>query len=223
MTNASGRLLARVNTVLFDLDGTLLDTAPDLVAALQAVCAEQDQPAPPAATAASYVSRGAIGLVSLAFPDRDANALERLRARLVEIYQANLCARTRPYPGVMALLAELDERGVRWGIVTNKLRFLAAPIIEQMQLARDCAVLVGGDCAAHNKPHPAPLQLAMAQIGANAAETVYVGDACKDIVAGRAAGTATVAVTWGYIIAGDHPAKWDADFVIEQPGQLINL
>ncbi|MEE4184292.1 MAG: HAD hydrolase-like protein, partial [Gammaproteobacteria bacterium] len=125
MTRQSGDLLNRITTVLFDLDGTLLDTAPDLVAALLAVCAEEHQPAPDPALAACYVSRGAIGLVSFAFPQRDAATLERLRARLVAIYQGNLCSRTQPYPGITAALAALTERGLQWGIVTNKLRFLA--------------------------------------------------------------------------------------------------
>jgi len=223
MTSPSGGLLNRGATVLFDLDGTLLDTAPDLVAALLQVCAEEGQPAPDPDAAACYVSRGAIGLVTFAFPHQDSATLERLRARLVEIYQQDLCSRTQPYPGMVSVLDALSERGVQWGIVTNKLRFLAEPLVAEVGIAQDCAVVIGGDCASHSKPHPAPINLAMARMGATAADTVYVGDAEKDIVAGRAAGTCTVAVTWGYIIPGEEPTSWGADFVIAKPDELLTL
>jgi len=217
------RLPVQASTVLFDLDGTLLDTAPDLVAALHAVCAEEKQPAPPASTAACYVSQGAIGLVRLAFPDYPPAELERLRARLVALYQQTICANTQPYPGIREMLDALTERDIRWGIVTNKLRFLAEPIIAATGLQARCAVLVGGDCAGRSKPHPDPLNLALERIGEDPAATVYVGDAEKDMAAGRAAGVTTVAVTWGYIIPGEKPENWGADYLISAPQELLEL
>jgi phosphoglycolate phosphatase len=216
-------LLDTVDAVLFDLDGTLLDTAPDLVHALHAVCDEQRQPRPDARLAARYVSTGAIGLVRLAFPERDAAATEALRQRLVDFYEQRLCAGTAPYDGVTALLDQLAERTIRWGVVTNKLRYLALPLLEQLDMARQCSTLVGGDTAARNKPHPDPIEHALAELGVPAERAIYVGDARKDIEAGRAAGVRTVAVTWGYILPGEEPHAWNADYTINHPGELLLL
>jgi len=213
----------RLNSVLFDLDGTLLDTARDLVNALEIVCAEENHPAPDATLASRHVSNGAIGLVRVAFPDLDAARQEILRQRLVTVYEENICVHTVPYPGIPALLDELDARGIRWGVVTNKLRYLAEPILAQLDLLERCATLVGGDTATHNKPHPAPIHHALREAGMEAASAVYVGDAEKDVLAGRAAGTRTVAVTWGYIIPGQNPHDWGADYTIAAPTEFLPL
>jgi N-acetyl-D-muramate 6-phosphate phosphatase len=217
------RFVDRMQAVLFDLDGTLLDTARDLVNALQIVCASHGQPAPDPQLAARYVSHGAIGLVRLAFPQLDAAELEPLRLQLVHTYQQNICVHTVAYPGMLDVLNELDQAGIVWGVVTNKLRFLAAPILEQLGLRQRCATLVGGDTAAHNKPHPAPIEFALRELGVRPADAVYVGDARKDVLAGKAAGTHTVAVTWGYIVPGENPADWAADYTIDQPQELLTL
>jgi phosphoglycolate phosphatase len=223
MTIAGTRLLDYTNVVLFDLDGTLLDTAPDLVNALHKVCDEAGQARPPAELAARYVSTGAIGLVKLAFPDRDADALEPLRQRLVTIYESNICEQTKIYAGMADVLDALDASGARWGVVTNKLKYLAEPILEQLDLLRRCATVVGGDTAAQSKPHPAPIHFALAEMGARAENAVYIGDAEKDVLAGKAAGTRTVAATWGYIIPGHDPHEWDADYTIDHPRDLLTL
>jgi len=223
MSSASTRLLDHAEAVLFDLDGTLLDTARDLVNALHIVCSEEQQPAPDVALAAQYVSTGAIGLVRLAFPDHDEAALELLRRRLVTTYEQNLCVHTAPYPGIHDVLDELDRAGVAWGVVTNKMKYLAEPILDHLDLLRRCATVVGGDTAAQNKPHPAPIHFALEAMRVKADRAVYVGDAEKDIIAGKAAGTRTIAVTWGYIIPGHDPYGWNADYTIDEPKQLLHL
>jgi len=217
------RLLDDIDAVLFDLDGTLLDTAGDLVQALHSVCAEESQTAPDATLAARYVSTGAIGLVRLAFPHAPADTVERLRQRLVAHYETKLCVHTEPYPGVVELLGALHARDIPWGIVTNKMRYLAAPLLEQLHLHAHCATLVGGDTATHNKPHPAPLLHALEELGVTPARALYVGDAEKDILAGQAAGTGTVAATWGYILPDQDPRCWNADYTIDHPQEMLAL
>ena len=132
-------LLDGLDAVLFDLDGTLLDTAPDLVAALSAVCAEQSAAPPAYELAAGNVSNGAIGLTRLAFPEYPETEQQQLCARLVEIYTANICVETRPYPGVTAVLQHLDQENIPWGVVTNKLARLAEPILEALDIVRSAA------------------------------------------------------------------------------------
>ena len=161
MSIASARLLDYAEAVLFDLDGTLLDTARDLVNALHIVCEAEHQPAPDVEIAARYVSTGAIGLVRLAFPEHDEAALELLRQRLVTTYEQNLCVHTAAYPGMGKVLDELDNARIPWGVVTNKMKYLAEPILEHLDLLRRCATVVGGDTAAQNKPHPAPIHFAL--------------------------------------------------------------
>lgn len=213
--------LTDLQAVLFDLDGTLADTAPDLVAALNHVCAEQDTAPPAYEQAAGNVSNGAIGLTRLAFPEHDEMTQQQLCARLVEVYEANLCVNTSTYPGMRELLDELSCRDIAWGIVTNKLRRLAVPIIEQLGLADECAVVVGGDTAARNKPAPDPIIYALDELQLAPAAVAYVGDHRKDIQAGRGAGVSTVAVTWGYTVEGDNPYDWDADYTIEMPLEFL--
>ena len=159
-------LLDSAEAILFDLDGTLLDTARDLVRVLHLVCDEEAQDKPDPALAGRYVSHGAVGLVTLAFPDADDHTRERLRQRLVTLYEDSLVVDTHPYPGTLEMLAELDTRGIAWGIVTNKMRYLAEPIIEHFGLHTRCRTLVGGDTAARNKPHPDPILHALAELGA---------------------------------------------------------
>ena len=215
--------LQGLQAILFDLDGTLADTAPDLVAALQRVCAEQNIEPPAYDSAARNVSNGAIGLTRLAFPHHEEAEQMELCARLVEVYEANLCVNTVTYPGMRELLEQLTARDITWGIVTNKLRRLAVPIIDQLGLGDDCAVVVGGDTAARNKPSPDPILHALNELTLAPHAVAYVGDHRKDIEAAHAAGSLTVAVTWGYIIPGEDPYDWDADYTIERPEELLSV
>jgi 2-phosphoglycolate phosphatase len=223
VSNAAPRFIDSLSAVLFDLDGTLLDTAPDLVNALNIVCGEQSVPPPTYEMAASNVSNGAIGLTKLAFPQLPEAEQLVLCQRLVAVYTENICVHTRPYPGMTELLAELDAAGVPWGVVTNKLQRLATPILAALDLQHNCKVIVGGDTAARNKPHPDPIIYALNELGLAAESVAYVGDHRKDVQAGQAAGTQTVAVTWGYIIPGEDPYNWNADYTIEQPEQFMTL
>lgn len=216
-------LLDKTEAVLFDLDGTLLDTAPDLVNALFKLCAEEQQPQPDFDFAAKHVSTGALGLVRLAFPDYADTEQERLRQQLIDTYAANLYEHTRLYPGVTELLAHLEANNIRWGVVTNKLLGLTEPLLELMDLRTRMATLVGGDSTAQRKPHPDPVLLALREMGVAADKAIYVGDAPTDIDSGKAAGTATVAVTWGYIIPGNNPRDWQADYTIDHPDEFTGL
>ena len=216
-------LLTELDAVLFDLDGTLLDTAHDLVRALNTVCKEADQRAPNHDDAARYVSHGAMGMVKFAFPKAGDAEHERHRARLVDIYAAGLTVDTTPYPGMPDVIYALESQGLRWGVVTNKMRYLAEPILQHFDFCKNCATLIGGDTADHNKPHPAPIQMALDNLGVTPSRALYVGDAEKDVLAGRAAGVRTVAVTWGYIVPETNPIEWGADYTIDSPRDLLEL
>jgi phosphoglycolate phosphatase len=223
MTLLSGPLLSRTDMVLFDLDGTLLDTAPDLVNALLKVCVAENQPPPDFGLACRYVSTGAAGLIRLAFPKLDEDNVELLRQRLVQHYADNICELTRPFDGIPSVLAELEAAGKRWGIVTNKPTDLTESLMSEVALDGICACLVAGDTLPQRKPHPAPLLHALELTSVAASDSVYVGDAPQDIAAGRAAGMMTVAVSWGYIIPGENPHDWGADYTIDHSADLLKL
>jgi phosphoglycolate phosphatase len=209
--------------MLFDLDGTLLDTAPDLVRALVLLCEEKNVTPPDFDFAARHVSTGAIGLTSLAFPDYPDDEQTALSKQLVDIYTENLCELTRPYPGIESVLDHLDERGMPWGVVTNKIERLTLPILDTLGLKDRCAVIVGGDTTPNNKPHPDPIICAAGRINIAPEAVAYVGDHRKDVDAAHAAGSLTVAVTWGYIIPGEDPYDWGADYTIERPEELLSI
>jgi len=216
-------LLHDLSAVLFDLDGTLLDTAPDLANALSRVCANENVAPPEYNLVAQHVSTGAIGLTRLAFPDADESTQQALCQQLVETYTANICVHTLPYPGITNLLDQLDSKNVPWGVVTNKLERLAVPILEALNLLANCRIVVGGDTAARNKPHPDPIMYALDKLGLTAESVAYVGDHQKDVQSGKAAGTLTIACSWGYIIPDEDPYSWGADYTIDQPEELLTL
>lgn len=216
-------LLECVDAVLFDLDGTLLDTAPDLVAALYTLCSEEGQHTPPAELASCYVSTGAIGLVRLAFPDSAEERTETLRQRLVELYAGRLCVDTAPYPGILRVLEHLEQHGLPWGIVTNKIAQLTEPLLDHLGFRTRCATVISGDSASHRKPHPAPLLMGLSELGVQPHRTIYIGDAAQDIMAGQAAGLITIAAAWGYILPDQDPLEWQADYTIGQPLELLEL
>ncbi|MCP4002306.1 MAG: HAD-IA family hydrolase [Gammaproteobacteria bacterium] len=216
-------LLHTLDAVLFDLDGTLLDTAPDLANALFTVCANQNVTPPEYSLIAQHVSTGAIGLTRLAFPEHPEEIQQSLCQQLVEIYSAHICEQTRPYPGITEMLSRLEDETISWGVVTNKLERLALPILEKLNLLTNCRVVVGGDTAARNKPHPDPINYALDKLGLAAESVAYVGDHRKDVQSGQAAGTLTVACSWGYIISNEDPNSWGADYTIDHPEELLTL
>lgn len=214
-------LPSNVEGVLFDLDGTLLDSAPDLYAALLAYCAEVGAPAPDYAPMREVVSRGSRAILRCAFDEDDEALLARM-PRYLELYQGMLAAHTRSFDGIAALLETIEARGQRWGIVTNKPGFLTDELVQRLRWDERASAVVSGDTLPVKKPDPAPVLLACAQARIAPARGVFVGDDARDIQAGRAAGLYTVAVRWGYLDGGN-PDSWGADAVLDHPRQLGEL
>jgi phosphoglycolate phosphatase len=210
-----------VEGVLFDLDGTLLDSAPDLHAALVAYCAEAGVPAPDYAPVREVVSRGSRAILRCAFDEDDEALLARM-PRYLELYQDMLATHTQPFDGIVSLLEGIESRGQRWGIVTNKPGFLTEELITRMDWDLRASAVVCGDTLPVKKPDPAPVRLACERAGVAPALCVFVGDDARDVEAGRAAGLYTVAVRWGYLDGGD-PDHWGADAVIDHPRELAEL
>lgn len=214
---------ARPAAVLFDLDGTLLDTAPDMVASLNSLCAEQGVAQVAFSRARGYVSNGAAGLLRLAFPDFDPARDTLIHERFMDLYAARLALETRVFPDLDPVLEALEQAGVRWGVVTNKPHRLTEPLLDALGLLRRSACTISGDTLPQRKPHPRPILHALAQLGAPPAQSVYVGDARRDIESGRSAGTRTIAVRYGYVEPGQDPAAWGADFIVDSPAELGQL
>lgn len=208
--------------VLFDLDGTLVDSAPDLGAAANHVRTELGLAPLPLDRYRPQASNGARGLLKLALgiatdhPDYEAR-----KASFLRHYEAHLTVHSRLFDGVADMLAALDAAGVPWGIVTNKAGWLATPVVAGLGFAANCRVLIAGDTTPHPKPAPDGLLLAARRIGVAADACVYVGDDVRDVIAGRAAGMRTIAAGWGYLGDGDGPQTWGADALIATPDALI--
>ena len=211
----------RVRGVLLDLDGTLLDTAPDMAAALNRLRAENGVAALEPGDIRPHVSHGAAALVRLGFPDVTEDEFQRLRERFLEVYASDIAGATTVFPGFDAVLTALEARQVPWGVVTNKQTSLTTPLLAHMRLAGRAACVVCGDTVAQRKPHPAPLLHAAGLLGLEPRECVYVGDAERDVQAGRAAGMHTLIALFGYLGAHDRPESWQADGLILEPGELL--
>lgn len=211
-----------IQGVLFDLDGTLLDSAPDLYAALVAQCAEEGVAPPPYEPVREVVSRGSRAILRCAFAERGEPALEALMPRYLELYQRVMAQQTRAFDGVDDLLVRIEAQGLRWGIVTNKPAFLTDELVSRIGWASRASTVVSGDTLPVKKPDPAPVLLACERAGLAPAQCLFVGDDRRDIQAGNAAGLYTVAVSWGYLDGGD-PHAWGADVVLDHPAELANL
>lgn len=208
--------------VLLDLDGTLVDTAPDLCAVLNAILARHGRPALPYAIARNEVSNGAVGMLRAAFPATSAAAdLEDLRLEFLEIYLQSVCIKSSIFNGLEEILTQLEKSNRPWGVVTNKPHAMTEPLLAAVGLTGRASCVVSGDRLPERKPHPAPLRLAASELGLEPAECVYVGDAPRDIQAGQAAGMATIAAAYGYIRPGEDPHHWGADAVIRRPIDLL--
>ena len=211
-----------LRTVLFDLDGTLADTAPDLAYALNCVLQQQDREPLPFELIRPVVSHGGAALISLGFSlGPGHHGYDELRAELLHIYQKNLTRRTGLFPGMADLLGTLEQRGMNWGVVTNKPAWLTDPLMDQLGLSARAACIISGDTTANRKPHPEPLLLACRQAGSTPEQCLYVGDAERDIEAGRRAGMHTAVALFGYLDEQDTPQCWGADTLIEHPGDLL--
>lgn len=220
MTGARGHA---IRTVLFDLDGTLLDTAPDLADALNHVLVENGRAPLPYAAIRPVVSHGGIALIRLGFGiDTDHPDFERLRAQLLKRYREHIAARTRPFDGIPEVLARIEAQGLNWGVVTNKPGWLTDPLLQALDLFDRAAVVVSGDTLDERKPHPAPMLHACEQAGSAPAQCVYIGDAERDIEAGRNAGMFTLVALFGYIQEHDQPLQWQADAALATPVELLD-
>lgn len=210
-----------LRAVLFDMDGTLLDSAPDFIAITQAMRSARDLPPLPDKIIRDQVSGGARAMVACAFDEEpDSPAFEALRQEFLKRYQAHCAVLTRPFDGIEALLADIEHGRLLWGVATNKPLRYAEPIMAGLGLAERCAVLVCPDHVAQSKPAPDMLLLACQQIGVRPEDVLFVGDDARDIESGRAAGCRTAAVTYGYIHPEDNPRNWGADVVVDHPQEL---
>lgn len=208
--------------VLFDLDGTLLDSAPDLLAAANALLAERGRDALTMEQLRPVVSKGSRAMLGVAFPELPAAARDALIPGFLRHYEALIGRHSQPFDGIAALLQRLEDAGCVWGIVTNKPEYLARLILPQLGWERRCAVLIGGDTLPERKPHPLPLQVAAQRIDVPPAQIAYVGDDERDILAARAAGMASVAALWGYRLDDDDPLAWRADAMVSAPADLFD-
>jgi 2-phosphoglycolate phosphatase len=210
-----------IEAVLFDLDGTLADTAPDMTRTVNLMRARRGLEAVPEARVRPHVSKGARGMICAAFdmttehPDFNA-----MREEFLELYGANLCIGTRLFPGMEELLAGLEAQAIAWGVVTNKFERFARPLIEGLGLGTRAAVVVGGDTCPRPKPYPDPLLFAARAIGAAPERTLYVGDDERDVQAARAAGMPVVVAGYGYLGDGTPPEQWAADAIVDSPAQV---
>ena len=211
-----------VDAVFFDLDGTLIDSAPDLIVAMQRLRDELGEPATDLAGVGLVVSKGGRAMLRAGFPGIDDARVETLLPRFLDLYAGAIAVRTRPYPGIEELLRGLESRAIRWGIVTNKPGRLARVVVAELGWDARSAALVSGDCLAQRKPDPEPLWHAAMLSGVAANRSVYVGDDARDIEAGRRAGMQTIAVAWGYL-DGEDPHEWGADHVIAEPRELLSV
>ena len=207
--------------VLFDLDGTLLDTAPDMIGAINALRAEEGLPQIPFDQLRPHVSHGAARLVQVGFGCSSGDRFQVLRGRFLDLYRGSLAGGTRLFDGLEAVLDWLESRRIPWGVVTNKPGWLTEPLLAELKLAPRAVCVISGDSLAEKKPHPLPLLHAAALLRLAPARCAYVGDAERDIQAGRAAGMRTCVAAFGYLGEDDDPSAWLPDAIAERPEHLL--
>lgn len=226
--------MSALKAVLFDLDGTLIDTAPDFIRIIKDMCAKHNHPCPSDMAIREQVSAGARAMVRLMFGDELGEVADTdpkllgYRQEFLDLYEQDICVDSRLFDGFDELLKSFEDARVRWGIVTNKPRYLAEQLLDKLDLADRCSVLVCPDDVTNTKPDPEPMYLAVSQLGldkADASRVVYVGDHIRDIQAGNAADMVTVLASYGYIPPEDQAdlTAWDADYIVATPHELTAL
>ncbi|MDM8568747.1 phosphoglycolate phosphatase [Thiotrichales bacterium HSG1] len=208
------------NTILFDLDGTLLDTAPDLAYALNQVLTEQQQKPLPFEQIRPWVSHGGRTMIKNGFVGCEID-IDFIHQRFLAIYSSHIADKSVFFPDMEAVLTDLESQGLQWGIVTNKPAWLTEPLLKKLNLANRSACNVSGDTLAQNKPHPAPLLYACKLLNTTPESCVYVGDAERDVEAGKRAGMKTLIAAYGYIGTDDKPEQWGANYILQKPMDLL--
>lgn len=210
--------------MLFDLDGTLVDSAPDLVASMNRLRHSMALEELPYETLREYAGAGARGLLWASFGLKpEDETFEKLKAEFLANYQAHCCDHVTIFDGITSLLDTLEARGWQWGIVTNKFASFTEPLVKKAGFAQRAAAVISGDATAHLKPHPDNLFVALEKIGATAETCIYVGDDIRDAKAARAAGMDFIAVDWGYIRHDTPIQTWGANYIAHQPDDIIQL
>ena len=207
--------------VLFDLDGTLLDSAPDMVATVNRMRATRGQGAMALAEVRPHVSRGSRAMSAAAFPELVGEIPPEMIREFLETYELELGRSGAPFDGVAELLDAIEADGARWGIITNKPEYLARQLMPLLGWESRCAILLGGDSLPERKPHPLPLLHAAATLGVTIDDCAYVGDDRRDIDAARAAGMRSVVALWGYRQQGEQPDAWGGDVLADMPRDLL--
>jgi phosphoglycolate phosphatase len=210
------------DVALFDLDGTLLDSAPDMVATVNLMLAARGRAPMALEDLRPHVSKGARAMSGAAFPELSIAQRDALVPEFLKVYAGELGRHGAPFEGIEPMLRALEAAGGRWGIVTNKPEYLARDLMPLLGWDTRCAVLIGGDTLAERKPHPLPLQEAARLLDVDIAHCVYVGDDERDIQSARAAGMASIAALWGYRLDHDDPRSWQADVMLEQSTDLLD-
>lgn len=210
--------------ILFDLDGTFADTAPDLAAALNRLRADLHLAPLPLARLRPYTSQGVRGMLGAGLAMRPGDALyAEFYERFLHYYSQDICVETTVFPGIDQLLGRLERRGAPWGIVTNKAQRFTLPLLARLGYAKRAACVVSGDSARRAKPAPQPMQLACALIAREPARCLYVGDDLRDVQAGRSVGMVTVAVRYGYLGDGQPIEAWGADHLVDHADEIAAL
>lgn len=212
-----------IECVLFDLDGTFADTAPDLHFALNQVLAKHGRQPISYQQIRPAVSHGSQAMLKVGFGiEPDDPRFSQLQKDFLAIYLNNIAVQTKPFDGIPALIERLEQRAIRWGIVTNKPAWLTDPLMRELDMHQRASAIVSGDTTPYTKPHPEPVRHACQLAGVDPARSLYVGDAIRDIQAGRQAGTKTLIALFGYLSDDDEPSKWEADGQVSHPLEILH-
>lgn len=207
--------------ILFDLDGTLADSAADLTAAVNDVRRELGLAPVPVPQVREAISGGSKAMLACGLPELPQTQRGAYVQDFLDAYRGHIGRHRGLFPGIAEVLEAIEAAGSRWGVVTNKSEELARIVLERLDLSDRCAVLIGGDTLVRNKPDPLPVTTACERLGVVPNGAVFVGDDARDVTAGRSAGARTVAVRWGFHAADDDPGRWGADAVVDSPDQLL--
>jgi phosphoglycolate phosphatase len=209
-----------LSCVLFDLDGTLVDTAPDLIASLNKSLKQYGYDEVPAEKVRPFISYGAVAMINQSVGQVSQQIQEQILETMLALYQDNIDEHSQFFSGITDTLATIESLGLKWGIVTNKRERFTQPLVSAFKLTTRAACIISGDTTANSKPHPEPMLTACAQAKVKPEECVYIGDALHDIDAGKNANMKTLAATYGYLKPDDKPSEWGADALIESPAQI---